>query len=66
METVPSQHKVYWRKSLTITWIGLFLWLILTVLIGLYAREARELTLVYPLLTALYVWYQSRQDRAYG
>ena len=37
-----------------------------TVLIGLYGREARELTAIYALITGVYGWYLSRQDRFYG
>jgi putative solute:sodium symporter small subunit len=61
METSVPEHKAYWRKSVTITWLALFLWAVVTVLIGIYAREARELTAVYAVLTGLYAWYLSRQ-----
>jgi putative solute:sodium symporter small subunit len=61
METSFPEHKAYWRKSVTITWLALFLWAVVTVLIGIYAREARELTAVYAVLTGLYAWYLSRQ-----
>ena len=64
---MDEEHKAYWRKSLTITWLALFLWLVVTVLIGFYAREARDLiTAVYALMTASYAWYMSRQDRIHG
>jgi uncharacterized membrane protein len=63
METSVPEHKAYWRKSVTITWLALFLWTVVTVLIGIYARDARELTAVYGVLTGLYAWYLSRQDR---
>ena len=67
METGVPERKAYWRKSLTITWLALFLWLVATVLIGLYAREARDLTtVVYALMTGGYAWYMSRQDRNHG
>jgi uncharacterized membrane protein len=66
VETGVPQHKAYWRKNLTITWLALALWVTLTVLIGLYGREARELTVIYAIITGLYGWYLSRQDRFYG
>ena len=66
METGPAEHKAYWRKNLTITWLALALWVAVTVLIGLYGREARELTAAYAIITGLYGWYLSRQDRIYG
>lgn len=66
MDTSAPEHKAYWRKSLTITWIGLFAWFAVTALIGFYAREARDLTVVYALITGLYAWTMSRQDRTNG
>ena len=67
MESSVAEHKAYWRKSLTTTWLALFAWVLVTVLIGLYAREARELvTAVYALMTGCYAWTMSRQDRIYG
>jgi uncharacterized BrkB/YihY/UPF0761 family membrane protein len=66
VETGIPEHKAYWRKCLTITWLALFLWVVVTVLMGLYWRDARELTVIYAVITALYGWYLSRQDRIYG
>ena len=64
---MDEARKAYWRKSLTITWLALFAWLVVTVLIGLYAREVRDLiTAVYALMTGSYAWYMSRQDRIHG
>ena len=64
---MDEAHKAYWRKSLTITCLALFAWLVVTVLIGLYAREVRDLiTAVYALMTGGYAWYMSRQDRIHG
>ena len=66
MDTGVAEPKAYWRKNLTITWLALALWVAVTVLIGLYGREARELTALYAIITGLYGWYLSRQDRFYG
>jgi hypothetical protein len=66
VETGVPQHKAYWRKNLTITWLALALWVTLTVLIGLYGREARELTVIYAMIIGLYGWYLSRQERIDG
>jgi putative solute:sodium symporter small subunit len=65
VETGVAEQKAYWRKNLTITWLALALWVVVTVLIGLYGREARELTALYAIITGLYGWYLSRQDRFY-
>ena len=57
METDAAEHKAYWRKNLTITWLALALWVAATVLIGLYGREARELTAIYALITGgIFAW----------
>jgi uncharacterized membrane protein len=66
VETGVAQHKAYWRKNLTITWPALALWVAVTVLIGLYGGEARGLTAIYALITGLYGWYLSRQERFCG
>jgi uncharacterized membrane protein len=66
VETSVPEQKAYWRKTLTITWIVLFLWVAVTVVAGLYAREARDLTVIYAVLTGLYAWSLSRQDRIHG
>jgi uncharacterized membrane protein len=66
MESSVPEHKAYWRKSVTVTWMVLFLWLVVTVLLGFYAREARELTVLYAVMTGLYAWYLLRQDRIRG
>jgi len=65
METSVPQHKAYWRKSLTITWLALALWLLVTVLMAFYAQDLRHLTVVYAIMTVLYAWYLSRQERIY-
>jgi len=64
---VDEEHKAYWRKSRTVTWLALFAWVVITVLMGFYAREApRELTAIYALMVGGYAWYLLRQDRRYG
>ena len=63
---MEEEHKAYWRKSLTVTWLALFAWLVVTVLIGFYAREApRELTASTRADVGCYAWYLSRQDRRF-
>ena len=64
---MDEEHKAYWRKSRTITWLALFAWIVVTALMGFYAREApHELTAIYALMVGGYAWYLSRQDRRYG
>jgi len=63
---VDEAHKAYWRKTSTITWLALFAWVVVTVLMGFYARQApRELTAIYAVLVGCFAWYLSRQDRRY-
>jgi uncharacterized membrane-anchored protein len=66
VEPGVAEPRAYWRKNLTITWLALLLWMVVTVLIGLYAREARELSALYAVITGLYAWSLSRQDRIHG
>ena len=66
METDAAEHKAYWRKNSDDHLARAGVLGGGTVLIGLYAREARELTAIYALITGLYGWYLSRQDRFYG
>jgi uncharacterized membrane protein len=63
VETSAAEQKAYWRKSLTITWLLLFAWVAVTLVLGFHAREARGLTLLYAVIVGLYAWYLSRLDK---
>ena len=58
----------YWRKYLTITALALVCWLVLTVLVGYFARNAgtQVALILYVVLIGLYAWYVKKQDRIYG
>ena len=65
---MSERRKEYWRKNLTITGILLFAWVVLTCVIGYYAREVREIPVIavlYVVILGLYAWYVRRQDRIY-
>lgn len=79
---LTEKHKEYWRKNLTITSILLFAWFVLTFVIGYFARELHEVTILgfpfafymgaqgslalYIVIIGVYAWYMNRLDRIYG
>ena len=79
---LTDRHKEYWRKNLTITAILLFIWFVVTFVIGYYARELHEITIlgfpfafymgaqgsliIYVIIIGVYAWYMNKQDRIYG
>ncbi len=79
---LTERHKEYWRKNLTVTVILLFLWFVVTFVIGYYARELHEITIlgfpfafymgaqgsliIYVVIIGFYAWYMNSQDRKYG
>ena len=61
------RRKEYWRKSLTITAIALVVWFAMTFVIGYYAGDLHEITMLgYVVILGLYAWSMSRQNRAYA
>jgi putative solute:sodium symporter small subunit len=79
---LSEKHKEYWRKNLTMTAILLFAWFVLTFVIGYYARELHEVTILgfpfafymgaqgslalYVVIIGFYAWYMNKQDKIYG
>ena len=79
---LTEKHKEYWRKNLTITAILLFLWFVVRFVIGYYARELHEITIlgfpfafymgaqgsliIYVIIIGVYAWYMNKQDKIYG
>jgi putative solute:sodium symporter small subunit len=79
---LTERHKEYWRKNLTITSILLFIWFVVTYVIGYYARELHEITIlgfpfafymgaqgslvIYIVIIGVYAWYMNKQDKIYG
>ena len=79
---LSEKHQEYWRKNLTITVILLFIWFVVTFVIGYYARELHDFTIlgfpfafymgaqgsliIYVVIIGVYAWYMNRQDRKYG
>jgi putative solute:sodium symporter small subunit len=79
---LTAKHREYWRKNLTITTILLFVWFVVTFVIGYYARELHEITIlgfpfafymgaqgsliIYIVIIGVYAWYMNKQDKIYG
>jgi putative solute:sodium symporter small subunit len=79
---LTAKHREYWRKNLTITAILLFVWFVVTFVIGYYARELHEITIlgfpfafymgaqgslvIYIVIIGVYAWYMNKQDKIYG
>jgi putative solute:sodium symporter small subunit len=79
---LSEKHKEYWRKNLTITLILLFIWFVVTFVIGYYAREMHEITIlgfpfafymgaqgsliIYIVIIGVYAWYMNKQDKIHG
>jgi putative solute:sodium symporter small subunit len=79
---LTERHKEYWRKNLTITAILLFAWFVLTFVIGYFARDLHEITILgfpfafymgaqgslalYIVIIGVYAWYMNRLDKQYG
>jgi putative solute:sodium symporter small subunit len=79
---LTEKHREYWRKNLTITAILLFIWFVVTFVIGYYARELHDLTIlgfpfafymgaqgsliIYIVIIGVYAWYMNKQDKMYG
>lgn len=79
---LTEKHREYWRKNLTITGILLLCWFVLTFVIGYFARELHDITILgfpfafymgaqgslilYVAIIGVYAWYMNKQDRIYG
>jgi putative solute:sodium symporter small subunit len=69
-------------QNLTITAILLFIWFVVTFVIGYYARELHGITIlgfpfafymgaqgslvIYVVIIGVYAWYMNKQDKIYG
>jgi putative solute:sodium symporter small subunit len=79
---LTEQHKEYWRKTLTITAVLLFIWFVVTFVEAWFARELNQFTffgfplgfymsaqgslIVYVILIGTYAYYMNRLDVKYG
>ena len=79
---LTEKHREYWRKNLTITVILLAIWFVITFVIGYFARDLHNVTILgfpfafymgaqgslvlYIVIIGVYAWYMNRLDRQYG
>ena len=79
---LTEKHREYWNKNLTITAILLVIWFLATFVVGWYARELNESTIlgfplgfymaaqgslvIYVVLIWVYAIYMNNLDRRYG
>ncbi|MCC7080114.1 MAG: DUF4212 domain-containing protein [Burkholderiales bacterium] len=79
---LTEQHREYWVRNLTITFILLAIWFIATFVVGWYARELNHVSvlgfplgfymaaqgslIVYVVVIWTYALYMNRLDRVYG
>jgi putative solute:sodium symporter small subunit len=77
---LTESHKQYWSKNLRITAILLFIWFVVTYVVGFYARDlnfnffgwpfsfwvgAQGALIVYVLIIAYYAHYMNNLDKEY-
>ncbi len=80
MEMTES-HRQYWRKNLRITAILLFIWFVLTFVVGYFARDlsfsffgwpfsfwvgAQGALVGYVAIIGYYAWYMNKLDIEHG
>ncbi len=78
---LTQRHIEYWKKNLRITSILLVIWFVVTFVMGWFARELNEITLIGPfgfymgaqgslIVYVLIIWYYARYmnnlDKEYG
>ena len=79
---LTEKHREYWRKNLKITGILLFIWFVVTYVIGWFAKELASITIlgfpfpfymgaqgsliIYVLIIWYYARYMNKLDQEYG
>lgn len=79
---LTEKHREYWRKNLTVTAILLFIWFVVTFVIGYFAIPLSEVTfmgwpipfymgaqgslIIYVLIIWFYASYMNKLDQEYG
>ncbi len=77
---ITEKHREYWRKNLTITAILLFIWFVVTFVVGYYARDlsfkffgwpfafwmgGQGALAIFVVIIGYYAWYMNRLDLEY-
>ncbi|MEW5864781.1 MAG: DUF4212 domain-containing protein [Pseudomonadota bacterium] len=79
---LTEKHREYWRKNLTVTAILLFIWFVVTFVVGYFAIPLSEITfmgwpipfymgaqgslIIYVLIIWFYASYMNKLDQEYG
>jgi len=78
---MTESHRQYWRKNLRITAILLFIWFVLTFVVGYFARDlsfsffgwpfsfwvgAQGALVGYVAIIGYYAWYMNKLDIEHG
>ncbi|MSQ53266.1 MAG: DUF4212 domain-containing protein [Betaproteobacteria bacterium] len=77
---LTDKHREYWRKNVTVTVVLLAIWVIITYVVGYYARDldfkffgwpfafwvgGQGALALYVAIIGYYAWYMNRLDREY-
>jgi len=78
---LSAKHKEYWSRNVRMTLIQLAIWVIITYVVGFYARElnfnffgwpfsfwvgAQGALALYVVQIGWYAWYMNKLDQEYG
>jgi putative solute:sodium symporter small subunit len=78
---VSENHQRYWQKNLRITSVLLFIWFVVTFVVGFFARElnftffgwpfsfwvaSQGALVVYVVIIGFYAWYMNKLDQEHG
>jgi putative solute:sodium symporter small subunit len=78
---LSEKHKEYWSRNVRMTLIQLAIWVIITYVVGFYARElnfnffgwpfsvwvgAQGALALYVVQIGWYAWYMNKLDQEYG
>ena len=78
---LTQKHHEYWRRTLTVTGVLLFIWFVVTFVVAYYARDlsfsffgwpfsfwvaAQGALIVYVLIIGYYAWHMNRLDQEYN
>jgi putative solute:sodium symporter small subunit len=82
MELVTDKHREYWRRNLVVTATLLSIWFVVTYVVGFFARELNQITIlgfpfgfymgaqgsliIYVVMIFYYARYMNRLDKEYG
>jgi len=79
---LTEKHRQYWKKNLRLTAALLTIWFVVTFVVGWFARDLQNITIlgfplpfymgaqgslvIYVLIIGYYAWAMNKLDREYG